>query len=58
MAPVGHIVGDARVVLDRLGLLAPRALCGTKIPDGQLPANAPMCPACIRKAGWSHDKRR
>ncbi|MDR7300402.1 hypothetical protein [Haloactinomyces albus] len=59
MAKPMHITPDSiRADLAAQGLISVRALCGTKLKpgDGANP-NAPLCPACYRKAGWTHDKR-
>ena len=57
MDSVMHIAADHRVVLNQLGLATPRALCGKKLRHGSA-RNAPLCPTCVRKAGWTHDKRK
>lgn len=58
MDPYMHIVGNVRAALHRFGLLAPRALCGTRLDTGLGAApDAPLCPECFRRAGWTHDQR-
>lgn len=33
--------------------------CGKTVPPGQLGRrSAPLCPACMRKAAWTKDRRR
>lgn len=57
MSNVMHIVGDLRTLAYELGLSDnPRALCGKRVGNGA-PDNAPVCPACARRAGWTHDRR-
>ncbi len=54
---VMHIVGNGRTLAHTLGLSSnPRALCGTRVNTGAH-RNAPLCPACVAHAGWTHDKR-
>jgi hypothetical protein len=36
-----------------------RTLCGRTLGPGDgADYNAPLCPVCRRKAGWTHDERR
>ncbi|CAM06186.1 hypothetical protein A8924_7387 [Saccharopolyspora erythraea NRRL 2338] len=55
-----HIVGSARSALHQLGLTSAKTLCGKKLrqPEDGAAKNAPLCPECYRRSGWTHDKRR
>ncbi|CAM00458.1 hypothetical protein A8924_1524 [Saccharopolyspora erythraea NRRL 2338] len=56
---VMHIVPTLRADLAAVGLASYRTYCGTKLRSGDgAPKNAPLCPSCARKAGWTHDKRK
>lgn len=52
---VEHIVGDTQRILSRLGLKAPRALCGLPLETGESitsePNGQPTCPECLVRAG-------
>lgn len=54
-----HITPDTvRADLAAMGLMSVRAFCGKKLKPGEGAArNAPLCPRCYRKAGWTYDKR-
>ncbi|WP_199441055.1 hypothetical protein [Umezawaea beigongshangensis] len=55
---VMHIVGNTRTLAHTLGLTDnPRALCGVRVGTGAA-RNAPLCPTCVTRAGWTHDKRQ
>lgn len=59
MATPMHIVPDSlRADTAALGLNSVRAFCGKKLNPGEgAKRNAPLCPRCYRKAGWTYDKR-
>ncbi|WP_189053379.1 hypothetical protein [Longimycelium tulufanense] len=46
-----------RATLADLGLASYRTYCGVTLTRGAQ-RNAPMCPACMKKAGWKDDKRK
>ncbi|MGW4110183.1 hypothetical protein ACWEFJ_04840 [Actinosynnema sp. NPDC004786] len=54
--PVMHIAGDLAVLAHTVGLTTnPKALCGARITGAH--RNAPLCPTCFERSGWTHDKR-
>ncbi len=56
MAAVMHIV-KPKVVRSPQGRVG--TYCGAVLRRGEGAAeHAPMCRACMRAAGWTHDKRR
>lgn len=56
MDAVMHIAGTVSTLGHTLGLTSrPKALCGVRITGSA--RTAPLCPACFRRSGWTHDKR-
>jgi len=53
---VMHISGPVSTLAHTLGLTSrPRAMCGVRITGSA--RTAPLCADCVRRAGWTHDKR-
>jgi hypothetical protein len=53
---VAHIAGDLSTFAFTVGLIDnPKALCGVRIQGAH--RDAPLCPTCVKRAGWTHDKR-
>lgn len=59
MSQLAHIVSYTDHLLERAGLARPTAYCGQVLEfDEGSDYDAPLCPLCMRRAGWTYDKRQ